>query len=121
MSSAEAHILIVDDDPGHLKLYSWILERGGFLPVPLLVSGTKLEVPSDADINLAVVDYRLGNDWTAIKVIEHLRRSFANLPVILLSDFGWMPDDARPYVSAFVRKGEPQDLLDTIAKMLILS
>lgn len=115
---AENRVLIVDDDPAHLKLYSWILDRGGFVPVSLLVSGPELKLPQQDSIQLAVVDYRLGNDWTAVKVIEKLRQSFADLPVILLSDFAWLPENAAPHVSAFVRKGEPQELLETIAKTL---
>lgn len=115
---AADRVLIVDDDPSHLKLYSWILDRGGFVPVSLLVSGPELDLPKPDSINLAVVDYRLGNHWTAVKVIEKLRQRFADVPVVLLSDFAWLPEDAAPYVSGFVRKGEPQELLDTIAKML---
>jgi hypothetical protein len=32
----------------------------------------------------------------------------------VLSDLFGMPDDIAPYASGFVRKGEPQQLLDTI-------
>ncbi len=114
----ETRILIVDDDPWHLKLYSWIVARGNFVPVSLLVNGPTLWVPEEAPISLAVVDYRLGNDWTAVQVIQRLRQTFPDLPVVMLSDFSWLPEDAAPHVSAFVRKGEPQELLDTIAKTL---
>lgn len=111
-------ILIVDDDPSHLKLYSWILAQGNFVPVSLLVSGPHLPVPPDSPINLAVVDYRLGNDWTAVQVIQRLRQAFPDLPVVMLSDFSWLPDDVAPFVSGFVRKGEPQELLETISRVL---
>ena len=111
-------ILIVDDDPSHLKLYSWILAQGNFVPVSLLVSGPHLPVPPDSPINLAVVDYRLGNDWTAVQVIQRLRQAFPDLPVVMLSDFSWLPDDVAPVVSGFVRKGEPQELLETISRVL---
>ena len=114
----EMQILIVDDDPSHLKLYSWILARGNFVPISLLVSGPSLPVPADSSINLAVVDYRLGNDWTAVQVIQRLRQAFPDLPVVMLSDFSWLPDDVAPFVSAFVRKGEPQELLETISSIL---
>ena len=114
----EMRILIVDDDPSHLKLYSWILAQGNFVPVSLLVSGPHLPVPPDSPINLAVVDYRLGNDWTAVQVIQRLRQAFPDLPVVILSDFSWLPDDVAPFVSGFVRKGEPQELLETISRVL---
>ena len=114
----EMRILIVDDDPSHLKLYSWILAQGNFVPVSLLVSGPHLPVPANSPINLAVVDYRLGNDWTAVQVIQRLRQAFPDLPVVMLSDFSWLPDDVAPFVSAFVRKGEPQELLETISSIL---
>jgi ActR/RegA family two-component response regulator len=114
----EPRILIVDDDPSHLKLYSWILGRGNFVPVSLLVNGPTLAVPEDGPISLAVVDYRLGKDWTAVQVIQRLRQTFPDLPIVMLSDFSWLPEDVAPYVSAFVRKGEPQELLDTISNIL---
>jgi len=30
----------------------------------------------------------------------------------------WMPDDMGPHAAAFVHKGEPQQLLDTLAALL---
>lgn len=39
-------------------------------------------------------------------------------PIIILSDMPWMPDDVVPYATTFVRKGEPQQLVDTIRNLV---
>jgi hypothetical protein len=36
----------------------------------------------------------------------------------VLSDLFGMPEDIAPYAAAFVRKGEPQQLLDTIRETI---
>lgn len=109
-------ILIVDDDPSHLKLYSLIIERGGFRPVTVLANGTALILP-DKSIAVAVMDYRLGM-LTAVDAVQQIRRMYAEVPVVVLSDMGWMPEDIAPFAAGFVRKGEPQQLLDMVSSLV---
>jgi hypothetical protein len=42
-----ATVLIVDGDPSHLEIYSWMVERGGFRPLTALVRGGAVELPTD--------------------------------------------------------------------------
>ena len=111
-------VLVVDDEPSHLKLYSWVIERGGFRPITALVQRELLELPAAAHIDVAVLDYRLGGHITAVDVATRLRNSYPGVPIIVLSDMLWMPDDIAPYAAGFVRKGEPERLLETIAAIL---
>lgn len=111
-------ILIVDDDPSHLKIYSWVVERGGFRSLPALVRQDELELPEAAEIDLAILDYRLGIGLSAVDVAKRLREIYPTTPILILSDLYGMPGDIAPYASGFVRKGEPQQLLDTIVSML---
>lgn len=110
-------MLIVDDDPSHLKLYSWILQRGGFQSITALVQGESVDLPQQR-IDVAVLDYRLGPQLTACDVAQRLRIDFPSMPIVVLSDLPWMPDDVAPYASGFVRKGEPQQLLDMIGSVV---
>ncbi len=111
-------VLIVDDDPSHLKIYSWVVERGGFRSVPALVQREAVDLPEAESIDLAVLDYRLGAGLSAVDVAKRLRSTYPNTPILVLSDLYGMPEDIAPYVSGFVRKGEPQQLLDTIVSTL---
>ena len=111
-------VLIIDDDASHLKLYAWVLERGGYVPVTALVDGQSLQLPAGDSIHAAVVDYSLGGKIGAVEVIERIKTAFPAAPVIVLSDMFWMPDDVAPFAAAFVRKGEPEVLINTIAAVL---
>jgi DNA-binding response OmpR family regulator len=119
MTFAEkATVLIVDDDPAHLKLYRWVLQRGGFRAIVALVDSGVVTIPGGEHIDAAVLDYRLGPKLTAVDVAKRLRSSLPSMPILVLSDLPWMPDDVAPYASGFVRKGEPQQLIDTISAIL---
>jgi len=116
--SGMAKILIVDDDPSHLKLYSWIVERAGYEALTALVGTSKLELPEERDIDVVIQDYRLASELTAIDVAKLLKHTFPAAPILVLSEMPWMPDDMGPHAAAFVHKGEPQQLLDTLAALL---
>jgi len=110
-------VLVVDDDPSHLKLYAWIVERGGFAPIPHLATRSLDGFP-DGNIAAAVVDYKLGTNLTALDMVPAIRSHYGQIPVLVLSDTQWIPDELRAMVSGFVRKGEPQELVDSIGALL---
>jgi DNA-binding response OmpR family regulator len=107
-------VLIVDDDASHLKIYTWIVERGGFRSLTALVQRDVLDLPESEEVDVAILDYRLGVGLSAVDVAKRVRAMYPNTPILILSDLYGMPDDIAPYASGFVRKGEPQQLLDTI-------
>ncbi len=107
-------VLIVDDDAAHLKIYTWIVERGGFRAVAILVQRDGLDLPKTEHLDIALLDYRLGFGLSAVDVARRVRELYPTTPILVLSDLFGMPEDIAPYASGFVRKGEPQQLLDTI-------
>lgn len=111
-------VLIVDDDAAHLKIYTWIVERGGFRAVAVLARRDILELPETEHLDAAVLDYRLGIGLSAVDVARRVRNLYPATPILVLSDLYGMPDDIAPYASGFVRKGEPQQLLDTILETI---
>jgi DNA-binding response OmpR family regulator len=115
--SEKPTVLLIDDDPSHLQLYSWVLARGGFRAVTALVNGDGLELPRTEPIELIVLDYQLGR-VKSVDVARKLGEVFPAKPVLVLSDMQWLPDDIAPYATAFVRKGEPEQLLTQVHSLL---
>ena len=115
-------VLLIDDDPSQLKLYRWILERGSFAVVQALVGGSSVDLPDSAEVSVDVVllDYRLSSQLTAAEIADLVRARFPNVPIIVLSDLPFIPEEAKIYSSGFVQKGEPEKLLKTVAAAVTL-
>jgi CheY-like chemotaxis protein len=111
-------ILIVDDDPTHLKVYGWIVEAAGYraLLAEVRLSGVDLpDVPAD----LVLLDYRLGGRSTrAFKMAQLIKSRLPDAPIIVLSEELCLPDDIAPVVQGFVRKGDPAKLVDRLKQLL---
>jgi CheY-like chemotaxis protein len=111
-------ILIVDDDPVHLKLYSWIVNRSGYGAVGALVKTAGLELPTKDKFDLVLMDYNFGGLATATSIATKIQAEFAGVPILVLSDQPFMPQDIAPFASGFVRKGDPELLLQTISTLM---
>ncbi len=82
-----------------------LVERGGLaLPV------------SEEKFDLTLLDYRLQN-CKAVDVVKRIRGLWPDMRIVVLSDMMWLPDDIAPMANGFIRKGEPQLLVDKIAEM----
>jgi DNA-binding NtrC family response regulator len=114
MPAHQTTILIVDDDQLHLTLYTWILQGHGYKCKSALVRSTSVDWPADDNIDLVLLDYLLSSSLTAMDVLLLLKSKFPSVPIVLLSEMQWMPDDMRGHAVAFVNKGDPKLLVDTI-------
>lgn len=110
-------VLIIDDDPSHLRIYGWIVGAAGYEAMPALVVGDRISYP-DGDVDVVVMDYRLSGRMTAVQAAEETRRRYPKAPIIVLSDMYDLPADIAPYAQAFVRKGEPAKLVETLASLV---
>ena len=119
MSDAQhKRVLIVDDDPSHLEIYAMIVNRAGFRPVPVLVRFTGPEHMPDGEIAAVLLDYRLNSVKTAPEIAQEIKAKHPLAPLLVLSDFWTMPADIEPYATEFVRKGEPENLLNVLCKLV---
>lgn len=109
-------ILIIDDDPGHLRIYGWIIGAAGYEPMPALVMGDQIQYP-EGEADIVVMDYRLSGQLTAVQAAEETRRRYPKAPIVVLSDMYDLPADIAPYAQTFVRKGEPAKLVETLASL----
>lgn len=108
-------VLIVDDDPVHLRIYGWIVDAAGYEALPALATGDRLEFP-EKQPDIVVMDYRLTAQMTAVQAAEAIRTRYPKAPIIVLSDVYDLPADIAPYAQAFVRKGEPARLVETLGR-----
>jgi DNA-binding response OmpR family regulator len=118
MHSSHPKVMIVDDDPMHLEIYGLLMKQAGYEALPLLVRFTGTEVPTSQPIGLVLLDYRLNSARTSAEFAQEIRAVYPHVPILLLSDLWALPTDIAPFVSGFVRKGEPAKLLETVARYL---
>lgn len=109
-------VLIIDDDPTHLRIYGWIIGAAGYEAKPALVTGKQIAYP-EGSVDVVVMDYRLSGQLTAVEAAEETQRRYPEAPIIVLSDMYDLPADIAPYSRAFVRKGEPAKLVETLASL----
>jgi len=110
-------VLIIDDDPSHLRIYGWIIEAAGLEPLFALVTFDAIDLPN-ADVDLMLLDYHLNGKLSAAEIAQKLRSKYRAAPILVLSDAIMMPDDIAPFVDGFIRKGDPARLVETISQTL---
>ncbi|MGH9617574.1 MAG: response regulator [Acidobacteriaceae bacterium] len=118
MQCAAASVLIVDDDPVHLRIYGWIMNAAGFQAVAAQVFSSEVRLPDQARFDVVVLDYRLMGTLTAVQAAQQIQKKYPGIPIVVLSDVFDMPDDIAPYATRFVRKGEPEKLIATISGLV---
>lgn len=110
-------VLIIDDDPSHLRIYGWIIQSAGFESFSALVNSDALELP-ESHVDLVLLDYHLNGSATAPDIAQQLRAKYQHVPILVLSDALVMPDDIAPFVDGFIRKGDPARLVQTVSQRL---
>jgi DNA-binding NtrC family response regulator len=118
MPALDCTILIIDDDPLHLKLYAWILQRNGYKCLTAQVKSTSVELPKGAALDVVLLDFRLNSSLSAIDVAKQVKVVFPSIPILVLSELQWMPEEMREYATDFVNKGDPQKLVERIAEVV---
>lgn len=121
MQASHPKVLIVDDDPMHLEIYSLLIGQAGYESLPTLVKFSGTDLPRDGSIGLALLDYRLNSIKTSPQYAQEIRALYPTIPIIVLSDLWSLPADIAPFVTGFVRKGEPGKLLEAITRYLVES
>jgi DNA-binding response OmpR family regulator len=116
MQVSHPKVLILDDDPMHLEIYSLLMKQAGFEALPTLVRFVGTEIPCDQCIGLVLLDYRLNSTKTSPEFAREIRTLYPAVPIIVLSDLWSLPTDIAPLVNGFVRKGEPAKLLEIVTQ-----
>lgn len=118
MSSTPYKVLIVDDDPSHLEIYSMLLSEAGYEPLSALVRFTGADFPADLDIDGIILDSRLKSMEGSSDLARQMQVRYPDVPIVLLSDLSEPSADIAPYVAGHVRRGNPAELLDTLSSLI---
>ena len=118
MTSGQSKVLIVDDDPSHLEIYTLLMKQAGFEPVAALAQFVGVDLPQNEPIRLVLLDYRLNSLKTSAEIAQEVRILYPAAPIVVLSDLWSLPADVEPFVDAFVRKGEPAKLIETVSRLI---
>jgi DNA-binding response OmpR family regulator len=111
-------VLIIDDDPTHLRIYGWIVEAAGFSASTVEVRFDGVDIP-EATVDVVLLDYHLGGRRTnAVDVAKLIQSHFPSVPILVLSESLCLPEDIAPHVQGFVRKGDPAKLVDKLNEVL---
>jgi DNA-binding response OmpR family regulator len=90
-------VLVVDDDPTHLRIYGWIMNAAGFEATPAQVLYDRVCLPEVGHFDVAVLDYRLTGTLTAVEAARQIQQQYPGTPIVILSDMFELPDDIAPY------------------------
>ncbi len=115
------HVLLVDDDPGLLRLLSIRLEQYGFSVEAVPSASAGLQSVRTRRPDAVVTDLRM-DGMDGINLLEALQREHPGLPVILITAHGTIPDAVRATQSgalAFLTKPvDRTELLEALDKAL---
>lgn len=118
MTPDHPKVLIVDDDPSHLEIYGLLLQRAGYEALTTQVKFAGADLPQDAGVRLVLLDYKLQSLRTSAEFAREIRDLYPTAPIVVLSDLWSLPEDIAPFVTDFVRKGQPARLLQVVARLL---
>jgi DNA-binding response OmpR family regulator len=112
-------ILCIDDEPDALALRRKLLETAGYRVLLATTPKEGIQLFRANRIDVVLLDYWMA-DMNGLLVAEELRRANSNVPVVMLSGFRSILDEALGRVEKWLIKGEtePGDLLLTVSEIL---
>ncbi len=124
MTGTSQRILVVDDDPGILRLLTLRLQSAGYAVTSVESAEKALSAVEAARPNLVITDLRMGG-MDGMALFDALHRAHPTLPVIILTAHGTIPDAVaatkRGVFGYLTKPFEAQELLDQVANALSVS
>ncbi|RTD58309.1 two-component system response regulator GlrR [Escherichia coli] len=91
MSHKPAHLLLVDDDPGLLKLFGLRLTSEGYSVVTAESGAEGLRVLNREKVDLVISDLRM-DEMDGMQLFAEIQKVQPGMPVIILTAHGSIPD-----------------------------
>lgn len=90
-ASSAARLLVVDDDPGLLRLLTLRLEDEGYTVLTATNGQDAMQVLAADSIDLVISDLRM-DEMDGIELFDQVQHYYPGLPVIILTAQGSIPD-----------------------------
>ena len=111
MESARPKIVLcVDDEKIGLRVRKIMLESRGFHVLTASNGPEGLRVFDENHVDLVVLDYYMPEQNGAEVAVE-MRRRRPGVPIVFLSAYFSLPQEAMQVADAFLTKGDPPDVL----------
>lgn len=91
MSHKPAHLLLVDDDPGLLKLLGLRLTSEGYSVITAESGAEGLRVLNREKVDLVISDLRM-DEMDGMQLFAEIQKVQPGMPVIILTAHGSIPD-----------------------------
>lgn len=104
-SRSSPRILCVDDDPAMQEYLVWKLRHSGFRAVAVSSGRDALRYAETEPIDLFVLDFEMPG-MNGEQLAVELRRRWPDIPLLMISGNGGLPESARNLVDRFVHKGD---------------
>ena len=119
MTQSPAAILCVDDEEAALSLRRRVLEKAGYRVFTALTGREGIEIFRYQPIDVVILDYWMA-DMDGLDVAAVLKGINTKTPIIMLSGYIAILDEALGKVDLWLRKGEidPEQLLIAVVHLL---
>ncbi|MBQ7607558.1 MAG: sigma-54-dependent Fis family transcriptional regulator [Desulfovibrionaceae bacterium] len=82
-----AHILLIDDEKNYLLVLETLLEDAGYTVTALNDPETALTFLQESEVDVVLTDMKMPK-MTGQDVLEHIKRSWPHIPVVIMTAFG---------------------------------
>jgi len=110
MARRQKTLLCVDDNQSSLKICKIILEDFGYKVLTSSSAREGLEVFASSAIDAVILDYQMPAMNGELLATE-MKRTKPQVPILMLSGWGSLPESALLLVDEFVAKGDPVEFL----------
>ena len=119
MNEIPAAILCIDDEEPALLLRRRVLEKAGYRVFTALTGKEGIELFRFQTVDAVILDYWMA-DMDGLEVATELKKLSPKTPIIVLSGYASIRDEAMGRVDLWLRKGEgdPEQLLLAVGQLL---
>jgi CheY-like chemotaxis protein len=110
MARRQKTLLCVDDNQSSLKICKMTLEDFAYKVLTSSSAREGLEVFASNAIDAVILDYQMP-EMNGELVAAEMKRTNPQIPILMLSGWGSLPESALQLVDEFVAKGDPVEFL----------
>lgn len=126
MENKNYRILVVDDEIEYQRVFSYILQKHGYMTLTCSGGREALELLKENEIDLIMTDLKMP-DMDGVELVKHVKRSYEDVEIMVITAFGSIESavEAMKYGAAgySIKNSEPEALLkdiDRLAKIKLL-
>lgn len=119
MADKPKTVLCIDDEEPGLEVRKILLESAGHRVLTAKSGNEGIKVFQSEPVDAVILDYWMSG-MNGVAVARQLKKINPNVPIVILSAYGTLLDEALGVADLWIRKGEedPQFLLAKLAELL---